>query len=144
MPIPIYHTPSYHPTKPKSPSPPSLASEAFPQVEDTNQNNVESAYMHHGFMGELMLVVNLNNNIISILVRKIGFRFVSAVYICMVLVFVMIMAVILGAGLVRFFVEQPVFMWEELSFDYNEIHPAVSFLPCGGDGGVGWVGEERG
>ncbi|GAA0174699.1 hypothetical protein LIER_41769 [Lithospermum erythrorhizon] len=107
----------------------SPASESFPQVEDTKRN-VESSYMHQGG-----IAVSGNNNIISILVRKIGLGFLSAAYVCMVLVFLMIMAVILGAGLVRLFVEEPVFMREELSFDYSKVHPTASFLPRGGDGG---------
>lgn len=99
------------------------ASESPPQVQET-EPNIEAEITQHG-----------EANIITLLVKKIGLGLLSAAYVCMVLVFVMILAMILGVGLVRVFVEEPVFMREELSFDYGAFHPKALFLPRGGVGG---------
>lgn len=70
----------------------------------------------------------------SHLLRKLGQGVLSMVYVCMVLTVVMVLAVAVGVGLVRFCVEQPVFLKDSLYFDYTELNPKAEFL-IGGDGG---------
>ncbi|KAL3523321.1 hypothetical protein ACH5RR_016155 [Cinchona calisaya] len=68
-----------------------------------------------------------------LLLKKVVLGFLGAAYVCMILTLLLIVAVILGVGLVRYWVEEPVFVRERLHFDYTEVHPeAVFFLD--GDG----------
>ncbi|CAK7340139.1 unnamed protein product [Dovyalis caffra] len=61
------------------------------------------------------------------LLRKIGFGIVGAVCVCMVLILVMLLAAMLGVGLVQLWVEEPVFMRERLFFDYTDVNPKAVF-----------------
>uniref|UniRef100_A0A803PTZ4 Seipin n=1 Tax=Cannabis sativa TaxID=3483 RepID=A0A803PTZ4_CANSA len=61
------------------------------------------------------------------LLKRLGFGIVGAAYVCMVLLLVMIFAVVLGVGLVRFWVEEPVILKERLHFDFTEPHPRAMF-----------------
>ncbi|GAB4855859.1 hypothetical protein Ancab_024498 [Ancistrocladus abbreviatus] len=63
----------------------------------------------------------------SLLLKRIGYGFVGATYVGMVLLAVMAVAVVLGVGLVRLWVEDPVFVREKLNFDYTDIHPQAVF-----------------
>ncbi|XP_059669048.1 seipin-1-like [Cornus florida] len=76
----------------------------------------------------------------SLLLRRLGLGFLGAAYVGMVLTVVMVLAVILGVGLVQFWVEEPVIVREKLYFDYTDIHPnaVLSFGGGGGGGGFGF------
>ncbi|TYJ38139.1 hypothetical protein E1A91_A05G423400v1 [Gossypium mustelinum] len=52
---------------------------------------------------------------------------------CMVLVFLMVLAAFVGIGLVQLWAEEPVFVREKLFFDYTEVNPTAVF--CAGGGG---------
>ncbi|KAJ6763580.1 SEIPIN-1 [Salix purpurea] len=65
------------------------------------------------------------------LLRKIGFGIVGAVYVCMVMIVVMLLAAMLGVGLVHLWVEEPVFMRERIFFDYTDVNPTAG-LTFGG------------
>ncbi|XP_058739969.1 seipin-1 [Vicia villosa] len=67
-----------------------------------------------------------------VLLKKLGLCFLSAAYVCMVLFLVLILASVLGVGLVRFWVEEPVIVHESLHFDYTETHPSAVFSFSGG------------
>ncbi|XP_052169961.1 seipin-1 [Diospyros lotus] len=68
------------------------------------------------------------------ILRKIGMGVLGSMYVCMVLVVVMVVAAVLGVALVQYWVEEPVFVREELYFDYTEVHPQAVFR-FGGAGG---------
>lgn len=70
---------------------------------------------------------NSNSNITSLLLKRLGLGFLSAAYVCMVLLLVLMLAVVLGVGLVRLWVEEPVFLREKLHFDYTHAHPSAVF-----------------
>ncbi|KAJ6693774.1 hypothetical protein OIU85_004544 [Salix viminalis] len=65
------------------------------------------------------------------LLRKIGFGIVGAVYVCVVMTVVMLLAAMLGVGLVHLWVEEPVFMRERIFFDYTDVNPTAG-LTFGG------------
>ncbi|PON55194.1 Seipin family [Trema orientale] len=62
-----------------------------------------------------------------ILLNRLGFGFFGAAYVCMVLLLVLIVAVVLGVGLVQMWGEEPVLLRERLHFDYSEPHPRALF-----------------
>ncbi|OVA19097.1 Adipose-regulatory protein [Macleaya cordata] len=64
--------------------------------------------------------------------KKIGFGFLGAVYVGLVLVAVMCVAVLIGVGLVRMWVEEPVILRETVHFDYTEVHPTAVLVLGGG------------
>ncbi|KAF9604589.1 hypothetical protein IFM89_008033 [Coptis chinensis] len=59
--------------------------------------------------------------------RKIGYGCLGAFYACIILIAVLILSVILGVGLVRLWVDEPVLVSESVHFDYTEIHPTAVF-----------------
>ncbi|KAL0288956.1 UNVERIFIED_CONTAM: Seipin-1 [Sesamum angustifolium] len=59
----------------------------------------------------------------------------AAAYVCMVLIIVMVLAAVLGVGLVRMWVEEPVYVRESLQFDYTDAHPTAVFSFWGQKGG---------
>jgi seipin len=61
------------------------------------------------------------------LLRKIGFGIVGAVHVCMVMIVVMLLAAMLGVGLIQLWIEEPVFMRESLFFDYTDANPKAVF-----------------
>ncbi|KAF9670406.1 hypothetical protein SADUNF_Sadunf13G0064900 [Salix dunnii] len=65
------------------------------------------------------------------LLRKISFGIVGAVYVCVVMIVVMLLAAMLGVGLVHQWVEEPVFMRERIFFDYTDVNPTAG-LTFGG------------
>lgn len=67
-----------------------------------------------------------------VLLKKLGLCFLSAAYVCMILSFVLILASVVGVGLVRFWVEEPVIVNESLYFDYTDAHPTAVFSFNGG------------
>jgi len=67
-----------------------------------------------------------------VLLKKLGLCFLSAAYVCMILFFVLILASVVGVGLVRFWVEEPVIVNESLYFDYTDAHPTAVFSFNGG------------
>lgn len=71
-----------------------------------------------------------------LLLKKLGFGFLGAAYVCMVLIAIFIVAVVVGVGLVQLWVEEPVFVREMLYFDYTEPHPNALFS-------FGVIGEGR-
>ncbi|XP_028790617.1 seipin-1-like [Neltuma alba] len=91
----------------------SVASESYHQAEET-RDNVESA-------------VNRMPSAIILLFKRLGLGFLSAAYVCMVLLLVLLLAVVLGVGLVHLWAEEPVFAREELHFDYTDAHPTAVF-----------------
>ncbi|KAK7295188.1 hypothetical protein RJT34_18093 [Clitoria ternatea] len=68
----------------------------------------------------------------TLLLKKLGLCFLSAAYVCMILFLVLIVATVVGVGLVRFWVEEPVSVKESLHFDYTKSHPTAVFLFNGG------------
>ncbi|KAF3452464.1 hypothetical protein FNV43_RR02897 [Rhamnella rubrinervis] len=62
-----------------------------------------------------------------LLLKKLGFGFLGAAYVCMVLIAVFIMAVAVGVALVQLWVEEPVSVRERLYFDYTHPHPDALF-----------------
>lgn len=108
-----------------------LASESYHRAEETKEN-VESAVENAPYGGLILL-------------KKLGLCVLSAAYVCMVLFLVLILAAILGVGLVRFWVEEPVFVKESLHFDYTDAHPKAVFLFDGGISGVagGYVKKKQ-
>ncbi|XP_021818413.1 seipin-1 [Prunus avium] len=95
----------------------SVASDSYHQVEQT-KDNVESA-VHQ--------VPSTLTHGSTILLKKLGFGFLGAAYVCMVLVMVLILSFILGVGLVNLWVEEPVFVRDRLHFDYTDPHPTAVF-----------------
>ncbi|KZV37832.1 Seipin [Dorcoceras hygrometricum] len=69
----------------------------------------------------------------GLVLGRIAMGFLGAAYVCMGLVFLMVVAAILGVGLVRFWVEEPVNVTENLYFEYADAHPTAVF--SFGDGG---------
>ncbi|KAF3796181.1 Seipin-1 [Nymphaea thermarum] len=62
----------------------------------------------------------------SRVVRKLVLGLVKAAYLCFVLTAAMVVAVIVGVGLVRSWAEEPVVAEEAVSFDYTEEQPSAS------------------
>ncbi|CAL0303311.1 unnamed protein product [Lupinus luteus] len=71
----------------------------------------------------------------KVLLKKLGLGFLSAAYVCMVLVLVLVVASVVGVCLVRLWVEEPVFVKENIYFDYTDANPTSVFLFDGGVGG---------
>lgn len=68
----------------------------------------------------------------TVLLKKLGLGFLGAAYVCMLLTVVLILASVVGVGLVRLWVEEPLFVKESLHFDYTDAHPSAVFLFDGG------------
>ncbi|XP_047155256.1 seipin-1 [Vigna umbellata] len=94
-----------------------VASQSYHRAEETT-DSVESAVQRvpsqitHG--GTLLL-------------KKLGLCFLSVAYVCMILIFFLFLATVVGVGLVRFWVEEPVSVKEKLHFDYTQPHPTALF-----------------
>ncbi|MBA0726045.1 hypothetical protein Golax_001897 [Gossypium laxum] len=69
----------------------------------------------------------------TVLLKRVGLGLVGAAQMCMVLVFLMVLAAFVGIGLVQLWAEEPVFVREKLFFDYTEVNPTAVF--CAGGGG---------
>ncbi|CAI9090889.1 OLC1v1025766C1 [Oldenlandia corymbosa var. corymbosa] len=108
----------------------SLVSESVHRADETKEK-VESAVQVAATRVPSTVVRGSN-----ILVKKVVFGLLGAVYMCMVLMLLFVVAVILGVGLVQNWVDEPVFMKEKLHFDYSVIHP-TAVLPFYGDDGFG-------
>ncbi|KAK3037788.1 hypothetical protein RJ639_030707 [Escallonia herrerae] len=80
----------------------------------------------------------------TLLLKKLGFGFLAAAYVGLVLVFVMFLAVLLGVVSVQLWLEEPVFLRETLHFDYADEHPKAVFDFLGGGGGGGFEGFRYG
>ncbi|KAK6136393.1 hypothetical protein DH2020_029883 [Rehmannia glutinosa] len=63
----------------------------------------------------------------SLLLGRIAVGLLAAAYVCMVLMIVMVVAAVLGVGLVRAWAEEPVYVRESLQFDYADAHPTALF-----------------
>ena len=63
----------------------------------------------------------------GVLLKKLFLGFLGAVHVCKILMLLLVVAVILGVGLVRFWAEEPVFIGERLHFDYTKAHPVAAF-----------------
>lgn len=75
-----------------------------------------------------------------LLISKLGLGFLGAAYVAMVLMVVMVASVVVGVGLVRIWVDEPVFVRERLHFDYADIHPKAVFSMFSGlDKRSSWV-----
>ncbi|KAL2549231.1 putative adipose-regulatory protein (Seipin) [Forsythia ovata] len=112
----------------------SLISDSFHRAEE-GKETVESAV--NAEAGVLSTVLHGG----GLLLRKMAMGFLGAAYVCMVLIIVMVVALILGVGVVRLWVEEPVFIRESLHFDYTDVHPTAVFYfgggaAAGGGGGV--------
>ncbi|PPR99058.1 hypothetical protein GOBAR_AA21613 [Gossypium barbadense] len=101
----------------------SAAFESYRRAEETTAN-VETA------------VQNLPSSIThgsTVLLKRVGLGLFGAAQMCMVLVFLMVLAAFVGIGLVQLWAEEPVFVREKLFFDYTEVNPTAVF--CAGVGG---------
>ncbi|KAK9141139.1 hypothetical protein Scep_010820 [Stephania cephalantha] len=68
--------------------------------------------------------------------RRAGSGVVGVVNVCMVLAALMVLAVVLGVGVVRVWVDEPLVMNELVFFDYTDVNPtAVMEFSGVGDGG---------
>ncbi|KAL6565279.1 hypothetical protein OROGR_002230 [Orobanche gracilis] len=63
----------------------------------------------------------------SILLWRVAAGLLAAAYVFVVLMLVMVVASVLGVGLVRAWAEEPVYVREGLQFDYSEAHPTAVF-----------------
>ncbi|KAK4605793.1 hypothetical protein RGQ29_000185 [Quercus rubra] len=72
----------------------------------------------------------------TFMLKMLSLGFLGAAYVCLVLMVVLVLAVVLGVGLLQLWVDQPVFVRESLYFDYTEPHPKAVFHFCN-------VGAER-
>ncbi|XP_076955134.1 seipin-1-like [Bidens hawaiensis] len=61
----------------------------------------------------------------SILLKKAAVGLVGVAYMCLALLTLMLLSMVMGLGLVRFLVEEPVHLQERLYFDYREAHPSA-------------------
>lgn len=61
------------------------------------------------------------------LMRRVWFGIVGVIHVFVVLSLVMVVSVVLGVGLVRLWVEDPVVVRERLFFDYTEVNPSAVF-----------------
>lgn len=59
----------------------------------------------------------------SLLFKKAMLGFVGAAYVCFVLMLVMLVSVLLGVSLVRLWVEEPIYVEENMYFDYTNVNP---------------------
>lgn len=73
----------------------------------------------------------------GLMLRKLAWGLLGALYMGMVLVVVMVVAVVVGVGLVQLWVEEPVLLRESLHFDYTESHPKAEFSFGGSKGKIG-------
>ncbi|KAK8466298.1 hypothetical protein PHAVU_008G054075 [Phaseolus vulgaris] len=99
-------------------SPFSVASESYHRAEETT-DNVESA---------VQCVPSQVTHGGTLLLKKLGLCFLTVLYVCMVLILFLFLATVVGVGLVRFWVEEPVSVKESVYFDYTETHPTAVFL----------------
>ncbi|KAJ8558439.1 hypothetical protein K7X08_005205 [Anisodus acutangulus] len=72
-----------------------------------------------------------------LLLKKFGVGILGAAYVAMVLTTLLIVSGVLGFGLVRMWMEEPVVLREKLYFDYADVNPKAvfSFVEFGGDKG---------
>ncbi|KAI3762309.1 hypothetical protein L1987_52734 [Smallanthus sonchifolius] len=59
------------------------------------------------------------------LLNKAVMGLVGVAYMCLVLMSLMVVSVVMGFGLVRLWVEEPVHLQERLYFDYRDVHPSA-------------------
>ncbi|KAK4366418.1 hypothetical protein RND71_014298 [Anisodus tanguticus] len=80
-----------------------------------------------------------------LLLKKFGVGILGAAYVAMVLTTLLIVSGVLGFGLVRMWMEEPVVLREKLYFDYADVNPKAvfSFVEFGGDKG-GRIGGYNG
>lgn len=95
----------------------SAASESYHQAEEAKET-VESVVQ------QVPSTITYGS---ALLLKKIGFGLLGAAYVCMVLVMVLLLSALFGIGLVNLWVEEPVFVREQLHFDYTEPHPTAVF-----------------
>ncbi|GMI65906.1 hypothetical protein HRI_000259900 [Hibiscus trionum] len=82
----------------------------------------------------------------SLLLKRVGLGLLGAAQLCMLLLFLLVLAALVGFGLVQIWVEEPVFVTEKLFFDYTEVNPTAVFRSSGGgiDGGGGYKKKQMG
>ncbi|KAI3853646.1 hypothetical protein MKW98_025163 [Papaver atlanticum] len=61
----------------------------------------------------------------ELFLKKVGFGLLGALYMGLLLIVVLVFSVIFGVGLVRYWVEEPVFVKEVVYFDYTEVNPTA-------------------
>ncbi|XP_041018854.1 LOW QUALITY PROTEIN: seipin-1 [Juglans microcarpa x Juglans regia] len=104
----------------------SIVSESYRRAEET-KDAVEST---------VRKVPSTIAHGIAVLMKKLSFGFLGAMYACMVLTVLLVVAAVVGVGLVELWVEHPIYVREKLYFDYTEAHPKAVFC-------LGNVGVER-
>ncbi|PIA61082.1 hypothetical protein AQUCO_00300537v1 [Aquilegia coerulea] len=62
-----------------------------------------------------------------VFLKKLGYGCLGAFYACMILTAILILALVVGVGLVQFWIEEPVFYQEPIHFDYTQVHPTAVF-----------------
>ncbi|XP_071709811.1 seipin-1 [Rutidosis leptorrhynchoides] len=70
-----------------------------------------------------MTTTNNSTNTTVVLFKKAMLGFVGAAYVCFVLMLVMLVSVLLGVSLVKLWVEEPVYVEENMYFDYTVMNP---------------------
>lgn len=68
----------------------------------------------------------------GLLLGRIAAGLLAAAYVCVVLMVLMVVAAVLGFGVVRAWAEQPLYVGENLQFDYRDAHPTALFSLGGG------------
>ncbi|XVF56463.1 hypothetical protein PTKIN_Ptkin06aG0122700 [Pterospermum kingtungense] len=95
----------------------SVASESYHQAEETTAS-VERAVQ------KVPYDITQGS---TLLLKRIGLGLLGAAHVFMVLVFLMILATLVGIGFVQLWLEEPVSVREKLFFDYTEMNPMAVF-----------------
>ncbi|KAJ8761163.1 hypothetical protein K2173_001219 [Erythroxylum novogranatense] len=74
------------------------------------------------------------------LVLRIGWGCMWSVYVCIILCGLLVLSVVIGALCMRYLVEEPMQIKEDLNFDYTKISP-VAYVPIISSGGLGCDGN---
>lgn len=67
----------------------------------------------------------------AIMLKKICFGVLGAIQVCMLMMFLLVLAAVFGAGLVQLWLEEPVFVRDRLFFDYTDANPQAIFPVAG-------------
>lgn len=63
----------------------------------------------------------------SLLLKRLGLGFLTAAFVCMLLVSLLLVSALLGVGLVHLWAEEPLSVTHKVYFDYTLPHPTALF-----------------